>query len=1553
MLFTGLFLLGYVSYRNLDLELLPNVELPFLFIQVNSSRDLDPSHIERQAIIPLEESIGTLEGIEKIESYVQRRQGRIIIFYNPGVNIKYAYLRLQEKVNAVKQTIPEDFFITVLKVDTEQLSNMFMNLQIRGTGGVDRLRYIFDRQMRQEFESLDGIANVEVFGGREKSVEIQLDKEISEAYNLSPQLIRNLISRNNREKLFIGRMENQQKEMHINLVAEYRSIHDLENIVVEPSVPLYLKDVAEIRFDVKEENSISRINGKDAVTVQLLRDTRVNLIALSHQTRVLIDKLNAIYNKDDIEIVIQQDSSEFLEDNINLIKELALIGGLIAIIILWYFLGNLRLVLVIGLALPISVFTAFNLFYAAGVTLNSLTLVGMALAVGMMVDNSIVVLENIYRHYRLGKSALQAVTLGTREIWRSVLAATLTTITVFLPFLFAENFLMRVLGYQIGVSIISTLLVSLVVALMLIPMVVYYFLSKNKASRYRFQTVSMRNRLVQIYILLLKSAMRFPLRTIMGTLIIFFASLLIAFAISVTVQEEEQSDNFNLYVTMPGGATMEATDLAVKDLEERLDGIDEVEDVISQIYEEEAVLTLALKEDYEKIADRSIEKVREDVTGRIDEFRAADVSFDEPVSSNRFRGGGGNMSGSFERLLGIGGQDEQIIIKGRDYEIMRRVADDIAYQLEQLSSISRVRVNVPSDRPEIQLLFDMNLLNAFDITLNNLSAELSGFQKEMATGVTFKDETDEYDIVIMNEEEEEERDYEDLRTLSVESNAGGRYPLEQVSHIVFTEGRGGINRTNQERQIDVTYRFVSEVTDSRNYLHASRAEIEQLLRSIKIPTDIAIETLNAEEELSDSYFLIAVAVILIYMILASVFESFLNPFIIMFTIPLAAIGSLWAIIFTGSTLLNANTLVGFLILLGIVVNNGIILIDYTRILRKNGYRRSRALLVAGKARLRPIIITALTTIAAMMPLAMGRVEYVTSIASPFAITVIGGLSLSTLFTLVLIPTVYTGLETLVNWLKSLNLPLQLMQLFLFIAGTVYIYFTIDSLLWKFANLFVLIFLIPGSTYFVMQSLRRAREEAIADEAITIQIRNIHKVYDRPARFVREWAKGKKLAVADRPEKEESGRAGWLRSSWKYLLLLFAGYFTYFYIKNTFWIFVLVHPFYFYSLRLLREIPGNASFPGKRLPAVIKRRIYPFFFWGWPGVNLAVLYWKGLDVGAFFIIAFSWYFALTVYTTSNRLSRDLVNINRLKGRFTGIRKRFYRLIQQIPLIGRKRSPFRALAGVSLTIEKGMFGLLGPNGAGKTTLMRIICGILEQSYGTVHFNDINALNKREELQGLIGYLPQEFGMYENLTAEEFLNYQAILKGISDRNERDTRIQYVISAVHMEQSRHKKIASFSGGMKQRIGIAQTLLHLPRILVVDEPTAGLDPRERIRFRNLLVELSRDRVVIFSTHIIEDIASSCDKVAILNHGKVKYLGAPAKMTGLAEGHVWQSLVPHESFEKLNKQYNIVHHIKLEDRIRIRILSQEKPLPDAVLVSPTLEDAYLWLLGTHPAAGKS
>ncbi|MCK7542106.1 MAG: ATP-binding cassette domain-containing protein [Marinilabiliales bacterium] len=242
------------------------------------------------------------------------------------------------------------------------------------------------------------------------------------------------------------------------------------------------------------------------------------------------------------------------------------------------------------------------------------------------------------------------------------------------------------------------------------------------------------------------------------------------------------------------------------------------------------------------------------------------------------------------------------------------------------------------------------------------------------------------------------------------------------------------------------------------------------------------------------------------------------------------------------------------------------------------------------------------------------------------------------------------------------------------------------------------------------------------------------------------------------------------------------------------------------------------------------------------------------------------------------------------------------------------------------------------------MRIICGILEQSYGKVWINGLDTQKKREELQGLIGYLPQEFGSYENMTAHEYLHYQAMLKNIIDAKTREERVTYVLKAVHMEERRHEKIGSYSGGMKQRMGIAQILLHLPRILVVDEPTAGLDPRERIRFRNLLVELSRERVVIFSTHIIEDISSSCNQVAVLNKGKLRYLGKPIDMTREAEGHVWQFRIPATEFGKFVEDHLVVHHMSEGDNVRVRVISESQPWEECHNATPNLEDAYLWLL---------
>jgi len=1546
MLFVALVLLGLVSYKQLPVELFPNAELPFLIVQARSQLDMDPSYIETQAIVPLEGAVSSLQGIDRIESYVERNGGMIYVYFNQNVNTKYAFLRLDEKINAIRADLDE-FQVAVIKIDTEQLSNQFMSLQVRGSGGLDRVREVTDQKVAQELENVDGVAGVQVFGGREKSIEVILNKDACRAFGITPTRIRTLIAQNAQNKTFVGKAYDSKRYYFVNFVADYVDVHQLENIVVNDAGPVLLKDVATVYFGVRDQTSFSRVNGKDAVTVQLSRDSQANLIDVAHKTRSVIASLNEKLKPLEVEIVIQSDSAEQIEENIDMIIQLALFGGLLAVFVLWIFLRNIRWVMIITLALPISIFSAFNIFYAGKISINSLTLVGMALAVGMLLDNSVVVMENIYRLLSKGRANETAVIQGTQEVWRSILAATLTTITVFLPFIFAENFIIRLLGRHIGMSIISTLLVSLAVALLLIPMATYSLLRRSRIGVIpSFQKVSQKNRLLQVYNVILKSSMRYPARTIIGAVVLFFFSLFIALAVSVNVPEEVELREFSIYLTMSSGATLERTDLVVQDIEEALEDLKEKEQVVSMIYEEDAVVTVQLVEDFEKIDGRTLVQIKEDVNDRIENIRGGEIDFEPPASSQRFRGGGGgrNPGGSIERMLGIGAASESIIIKGGDFEMMRNLADDISDYLDDLDTIQRANVSAASNRPQVSLYFDMMMLNNYDLTLQDVAGELSSFRSEINTQLSFKQGTEEYDIVIRSDSLED-KTLDDLKTLDVQSSASGEsYQLQDISNIILSDGLAMINRVNQEKQIEVNYSFVSEITDSRDLLDAARLEIDELISSLTLPSGIAVEVVHDDTDLSDFYFLIGAAFILIFMILAAVFESLSTPLVMMFTIPLAAIGSLWALVLTGNSLLNANTLIGFLILLGIVVNNGIIYIDYTRILRARGFRRPRALMLAGHARVRPILITAITTIIAMIPLAMGTAEYVAKIGAPFAITVIGGLFLSTLFTLVFIPTFFSGLENAMAWFRDLPWRLKTAQFAAWVLLLFLVTSKVDSALWKMVDILLVTILVPGTTYFLLTSLRRASTTIISpDEPLTITIRRLVKVYDESSRFVREWKKG--TAIRRRAGMEKSYRTmkDFDDLIWQIPLFGFLFYFTYIYLSSFFWSFVFSHVVYFVLLYLIEPFRVFARQNKSRWYGVINKS-RKIIFWGIPLFNLAWFYLRWGKLGSVIFIAVLWYFALAVYTTSNRLHNENINIARVSGRFAGTRRAFYRFVQVIPVIGRKRVPFRALDGVSLEIGNGMFGLLGPNGAGKTTLMRIICGIFDQSRGKIWINGRDISTYREELQGLIGYLPQEFGMYENMSAYEFLDYQAMLKGLKDAKERKQRIQQVLASVHMDERQHDKIGSFSGGMKQRIGIAQTLLHLPRILVVDEPTAGLDPRERIRFRNLLVELSRERIVIFSTHIIEDISSSCNRVAVLNNGKLKYLGEPNEMAKLATDRVWQFLVDADKFGKVQEQYMVVHHMRVGDQIRVRCISEKKPSDDAIKVNPTLEDAYLWLL---------
>jgi len=1563
MLFIALTLLGIVSYKQLPVELMPNAELPNLSVVVRAPQDMDPGYLEAEVAIPIEGAISSVGGVDKMETTITSNTVSIRIEFKNSVNIKTTSLRLEEKMKEVTTTtLPANFTVRVQSGEFNLMSSNFMVLQVRGSWDVNALRNIVDERITPELENIDGVAGVNITGGQTKAIEIQVDKEACKALNITPTTIANMLRSQAQDKVFVGNVKETDKQYFVHVSSSYSRISDIENVVVARG-PVLLKDVATVFFDLKEPTSFSRVNGKASVSVSLANDSQANMIDLSNRTKKVISGLNERLAELDIEIVIDSNQADTMENNINNIVGNALVGALLAIVVLWFFLKNIRLVFFITLSIPISIYTAFNLFYAAGISINSLTLIGIALAVGMLLDNSIVVLENIYRLRGNGLTPERAVTQGTSEVWRSILASTLTTITVFLPFLFTDNFLLKLLGDHIGVSIVATLLISMAVALLFIPMTAYLVLRNKHSKSVFYEKMSLSQRPVQIYLVLLKSCMRNPGATIFGAILLLFVTLIFSLSVNLATSNEVDADRFNVNVTMRTGSTLETSDNIVHLLEERLAEMEvpEIKDIICRGNAEQAILTLVLIDDYKKISKRSLSEIQADIQSKLPRLDGAQIALSGAMGSGGggmqgFGGGGGSSSGmeSFLRMMGIGQNSERILIKGSDYDMMQIVGQDFQYILNEQDFIRSARVSFPQRQPEVRLNFDQILLASYEITRANISTGLSELESEFQANVTYKIGNESYDIVIrektpdLEEGEEEqqrrERTIEQLQAVQIMTAQGGIHTLPDIAAINKSYGRSRISRVNQDKQLSVTYQFSRDVEESKTLLEGYRADIDELIAGYNLPVGVAIEVIHEEDTYGEFKFLFLAAFILIFIIMACVFESVFTPFVMMLCIPLAAIGALAALILTGNTnLLNPNILIGLLILLGIVVNNGIILIDYSNILRSRGYRRERALVMAGMARMRPILITSITTIVAMFPLAMGDSEYAGAIGAPFAITVIGGLSFSALLTLLVVPTAAMGLEDTLKWYRALPRTTKLFHLALFIIGIACIYLYEKEMMWQAIYTVALIIGVPGVTWFMQTSLRRAKADVVdKDKEINIIVSNLVKIYDRPGRFSRQWNAGIELRDRLGLSTEYHSLKDFVGLSWQIVLWGFGIYFTYIYLESKTWIFFLSLALYAATLYLWRKIRTYLfyRFPKSKIIRYMNRII----FWALPLAVMYMLFIRIDNIALVSIIGVLWAVGIVIYVSSQYIYEREINIERISGRGAAFRRAYFRFVKSVPILGKRSRPFKALKGVSFDIKTGMFGLLGPNGAGKSTFMRIITGILEQSYGSIWINGLDTLQYREELQSLIGFLPQEFGTYEHMTATEFLDYQAILKGLTEVAQREERIEYVLKSVHMWERKDHKIGSFSGGMKQRIGIALILLHLPRILVVDEPTAGLDPRERIRFRNLLVELSRSRIVIFSTHIIEDISSSCNQVVVINKGEMKYFGEPTEMVGMAEGKVWQFHIDKAGFEEQLDKSLVVHNIQDGDMIQVRYLSLTPPRPDAVQMEANLEDAYLCLL---------
>ena len=1532
MLFTALGLLGVISLGRLPVELMPEVVYPEIFVSLNL-RGAAPEQIERDLVMPVEQEVGQLEGVLEINSTAALGRGTVRIAYRPHADMKFAQLQVQSRMERLQPLLPERSQVGVQRFDTAALSASIMELQVLGEGDLNWLRDFAEEKIRPELEAVEGVASAQVLGGQLSAVEVIADPLMLQAHDLTMNQLAARLNSVNQPRVYLGQVYDGGQALPVSLGGGYDNLRALRQAVVRPASGLRLEDIAQVRYGLQTRTDLSRVNGLPAVGLRLQQEDEANLIEVADGVMEVVERLNRDFAGEGVELMATSSQADLMKEALGTMEQAAFIGLLLALVVLFLFLRNVRFVAVMLLAIPASLLVTFNLMYAGQLSLNVLSLCGLALAIGMLTDNSIVVMESIFKHYERGLSPAQAAHRGTGEVSRAVVASTATTAMVFLPVVFIQSDYQDILR-QLALSIVFPLLASLLVALALVPTLAARTLGRSPIRR------PGAGRLLEIYTVLLKTSLRHRLAVAGGVGLSLLATLTLAYFFILEQETVVEESQIALYVELPAGTTLEATDAIVRQVEEMVAELPGLDRYVSSLQEGQGSVTALLLPRDQRPGSIAVEELKKNLQEQAQNIEGGVVSFEADGGRGGRGGGGGRRQAGGFNLQG-GAPSEQAIIKGFDLATLQMIAEDLSYRLEEVEDIdaNSVRSDAQRSAPEAQVipdalaLFDRALeIGAVLTAIEDANPE--GFQTRTAFA---RADGTEIPIAVRTTQDPEALGpgLAQLDRIPVPVSAGGFVLLGEVARVRADEGRGSILRTDQARRIGVSYRFNAEVLDSQPLLDGARGNVRLLVQDLVLPEGYSIELVHPQTD-TVYYWMMGIAALLVYMILASLFESLAVPLVVFGTLPAAAIGSCWALILTGTGLTSQAgpmALLGFIVLIGIAVNNGIILIDAIGALRGHGFRRERAVLAASRSRVRPILMTSATTLLGVLPLALefgGDYE----IWPPFAITVLGGLAVSMAVTLIFVPVVYIGLDQVRGWLAGIG-AFGLGLALVVAAATGYaVYGRYDSIYWTAVVVGPVWGLVVGAVWLVLR-LHRGRAEQGAGFAVqTLHVRTLTKVYGAAGRFGREWARfqrrAERLRAAGLDPVDRREMVDGL--VWKGPLLALCLYLhTYF--ADPLWVFLL-------SL-------ATWSTTGHLASCLLVLGRSGGLWRGAARCGLA-LFWTGYvqwrlqlpSVTA--ALACGWLGFQGARLLAGRVRTGQVQLTD-KGRWW-VWRRAYAAAAALPYIGVERPTFQALAGVDLRIDRGMFGLLGPNGAGKTTLMRILCQVLEPTSGSIAFDGVNT-QRLGSIRGLIGYLPQHFGLYDHMTAYNYLEYRALLEGLRDPAVRRERLQEVLQQVNLSDRKDDPIGSFSGGMRQRVGIAQTLLHLPQVIVVDEPTAGLDPVERIRFRNLLARISRQRIVVFSTHIVEDISGSCNQLAVLDGGRVLYRGSPQSMRRRARGQVWEAVVAEEAFAPLQAQVKMVAHLRVPGGVRVRYLAAA-PMGQVGTraVEPTLEDAYLYLL---------
>ena len=990
MFFLILIVIGIVSLRSLPVDLLPSIEFSQLTVRVQYP-NVGPEEIERIITDRIENAVSGLPNLERMRSRSQEGMSWVTLEFGRGTNIDEAANDLRAVLDRLRDELPvEAGAPEVLKLDLDRIE--VVSIGATSTMPLDQLTQILEDDIARRFEQIPGVGAINVNGGVYREIRVELDRDRLKASGLTALDVQQAISQEN-VTLPGGNVKRGMADLYVRTAGDYQSVDEIARTVITTvnGRPVRLQDVAVIRDSHEDLRYLVEINGSPSVSLGILKQSGANTVEVADQVRAEIERINA--NRDDIHLTVFADQSDFIRQSIDSVKNSALWGSLLAVLVLYLFLRNGSSTGIIALAIPISVISTFGLLYFGGLTLNQMTFGGLALGVGLIVDNSIVVLESIVRKREEEDAPQhQAAASGTRDVAGAIIASTLTTCVIFLPVVFTRS-VSGAMFQALALVVVFSLACSLFVALTLVPMLAARFLKLRSEDGEKAK--GFMGRVERGYAAKLRFLIGHRLRVFAITGGLLLAVLFLWPLIPIELSPQTEADEIDIDVDMAQGTNIAVVRAYVEELEARVRQLvtaDEVELVSTEVRGSNAEVELKLwprgRRDISgaDLADR----LRKELQGTIP---GAEIRVDAQPGLWILR-----------RIFSSSGGEDAVELQLRDWDLDRadRIAADIRQRMEAVPGVSDVRISRREGQPEENLVIDRERLSALGLSVREVARTLQANVGGLRAG-NFREGGDEFPIMVRLAPEDR-LTADDLSNISLRAPNGEVVPLSAV--VERRPGRGPIAITRVDGQ-RVTY--ISATLESGVALGDAVEAIRASLSDIELPADATILFGGEYEEQQQARrdFLIAIlmALMLVYMLMAGQFERFLDPLIVMLAVPMALLGVIPTLLLTGTSL-NLQSVMGLIMLIGIVVNNAIVLVDAINLLRReHGLTPAEAVIEAGRLRQRPILMTTTTTVLALLPLALG-IGPGAEIQAAFARVVIGGLTASTLVTLALIPVAY-------------------------------------------------------------------------------------------------------------------------------------------------------------------------------------------------------------------------------------------------------------------------------------------------------------------------------------------------------------------------------------------------------------------------------------------------------------------------------------------------------------------------------------------------------------------